>query len=71
MRGMGRVFLRGRKFWIAYYANGEEYREPGGVTRHEAQRRLRARLCEKFSEQFVGPRAEIGRIIRLRGSSSG
>src|SRR2546428_5178173 len=65
MRGMGRVFLRGRKFWIAYYANGEEYREPGGVTRHEAQCRLRARLREKFSEQFVGPRAEKLTVTEL------
>jgi len=80
MRGMGRVFLRGRKFWIAYYANGEEYREPGGVTRHEAQCRLRARLREKFSEQFVGPRAEKLTVselldgyladLRLRGAKA-
>ena len=35
MRGMGRVFLRGRKFWIAYYANGEEYWELGGVICYE------------------------------------
>jgi hypothetical protein len=36
MRGDGRVFQRGSRWWIAYYApqNGRsvEHREPGGKT---------------------------------------
>lgn len=51
MRGDGRVFKRGNKPWIAYYAPGpngrsREQREPGGNTEAEARRLLRHRLRE-------------------------
>jgi hypothetical protein len=50
MRGDGRVYQRGARWWIAYYApqNGRsvEHREPGGKTEAEARRLLRQRLRE-------------------------
>src|SRR5688572_22437397 len=67
MRGDGRVFQRGNRWWIAYYApqNGRsvEHREPGGKTEAEARRLLRQRLCEVAVHQtglrpFQGPRQE-------------
>lgn len=68
MRGDGRVFPRGKKFWIAYYAPGpdgrsHEQRELGGDTEKEAQKRLRQRLREIGAHalglrKFTGPRQE-------------
>ena len=67
MRGDGRVFQRGSRWWIAYYApeNGRsvEHREPGGKTETEARRHLRQRLRELAVHQtglrpFQGPRQE-------------
>lgn len=67
MRGDGRVFQRGRKFWISYYApsNGRsrEHREPGGDTEAEALRLLRQRLRELAIHKaglrpFQGPKQE-------------
>jgi integrase len=67
MRGDGRVFQRGSRWWIAYYApqNGRsvEHREPGGKAEAEARRLLRQRLREVAVHQtglwpFQGPRQE-------------
>ncbi len=67
MRGEGRVFQRGRRWWIAYYAPRDgrsvEHREPGGFTEKEAGKKLRARLREVVihkggHRQFQGPRQE-------------
>lgn len=42
MRGDGRVFLRGRIWWIAYYVDGQEYRESSrSRDRKDAVRLLR------------------------------
>ena len=30
MRGDGRVYLRGSRFWIEYWYRGESFREPAG-----------------------------------------
>jgi hypothetical protein len=38
MRGMGRVFLRGRVFWISFYHHGREIRE-SAETENEAAAR--------------------------------
>ena len=47
MRGSGRVYLRGRTWWIAYYDNGRECRESSrSRDRKEAARLLRQRLGE-------------------------
>jgi integrase len=67
MRGNGRVYQRGARWWIAYYApqNGRsvEHREPVGKTEAEARRLLRQRLREVAVHQtglraFQGPRQE-------------
>src|SRR3712207_6302581 len=67
MRGDGRVFQRGSRWWIAYYApqggQSVEQREPGGKTEKEARRLLRQRL-QKIAvhktglQPFQGPRQE-------------
>ena len=45
MRGNGRVFLRGRYWWIAYSHRGQEYRESSQSDKKAvAQAVLRARL---------------------------
>jgi hypothetical protein len=45
MHGDGRVFRRGRLWWIVYFRNGREYRESSGSADQDvAQRLLRERL---------------------------
>jgi integrase len=53
-RGLGRVFLRGRVFWIAFYHRGHEIRESAD-TENEAQARklLKRRLAETQTGRFV------------------
>jgi integrase len=67
MRGNGRVFQRGNRLWIAYYApkggKSIEIRESGGKTEAEARRLLRQRLREiavhkEGLRPFQGPRHE-------------
>jgi hypothetical protein len=63
MRGDGRVFRQGTRWWIAYYAPQDgrsvEYREPGENTEVEARRLLRQRL-RKVSVHKTGLRAFQG-----------
>jgi len=58
MRGDGRVFPRGNRWWIAFYVHGEEVREPGGKTEREARKKLKARIKESRLSDYVGPQAE-------------
>ena len=47
MRGEGRVFQRGKIWWVAYYQDGREYRESSkSPRRQEAVRMLRRRVGE-------------------------
>ena len=47
MRGDGRVFRRGQIWWVAYYQDGQEYRESSeSKERKEAVRLLRRRIGE-------------------------
>ena len=66
-RGQGRVFLRGRIFWIAFYGpqNGRmvEIRESVGTSEEKARKRLEDRLREVSNHKdglkpFVGPKQE-------------
>ena len=43
MHGDGRIYKRGNRYWIEYYANGEQKRESGGKTEPEARRKLKQR----------------------------
>ena len=66
----GRVYARGRVFWIRYYAPGPDGRkarrkEPGGVTEAEAaaklaQRRREVEAAEQGLATFLGP--EVARL---------
>jgi integrase len=63
MRGAGRVFLRGDRFWIGYYNRGDYMRESvahvtGRNTRPAAERLLRERLRTAGTAQFIGPQTE-------------
>ncbi len=67
MRGDGRKFLRGKVWWIAYYApvNGRmvEVREGVSELEEDADRRLRDRIHEVMNHKkgikaFVGPKQE-------------
>ena len=58
-RGMGRVFQRGRIWWIAYYVHSEERRESARSPREtDAVRLLKKRIKELGSGRFVGPEEE-------------
>jgi integrase len=56
LRGQGRIYLRGKKYWIAYYVGGVEHRESAGNTEADARRKLKARLNEIHSDKFIDPR---------------
>lgn len=59
MRGMGRTFQRGRRWWIALYVHGTEHRESAKSTREsDAVRLLKQRIRELGSGRFVGPQEE-------------
>jgi integrase len=72
MRGDGRVYRRGNRYWIAYYFRGELVREPGGLdgrgakTEEEARKTLKQRIREIHGERYIGPRAErltVGEVL--------
>jgi integrase len=74
MRGDGRIFQRGDKFWISYYAPQDgrsmEHREPGGKTEGEARKLLRQRLREIAVHKsglrpFQGPKQERTTVDEL------
>ncbi|HEX7422878.1 MAG TPA: site-specific integrase [Terriglobales bacterium] len=66
MRGDGRVYQRGERWWIEYWHRGRQYRESAGATEKVAQKKLRARLAERLSSRFIGPNAErvtVGELL--------
>ncbi len=59
MRGHGRIFLRGRVYWIAYYHRGKEIRESAESEReNDALRLLRERLRTAGTTTFTDPKVE-------------
>ncbi len=59
MRGQGRIYRRGRFFWIAYYHRGMQMRESTESEREsDARKLLRERLRTAGTPHFVGPQAE-------------
>lgn len=74
MRGDGRVFQRGTRWWIAYYVKQAgrslEQREPGGTTEKEALKKLKQRRKELGAQDlgvwhFTGPESERVTIEEL------
>jgi integrase len=57
MRGDGRIFQRGSKWWIAFFVNGEEHRLPAG-TEADAKRLLKEKRKEIAGDKFVAPKDE-------------
>src|SRR4051812_44391768 len=41
MRGDGSVYRRGKRWWIAYYVDGNLRREPAGTSKAEAKAKLK------------------------------
>ncbi len=71
-RGEGRVFLRGQRWWIAYYHRGREVRESSGTDNQRlAERLLGERLRQIGVGAFVGPHqnritlAELLEVFRV------
>jgi integrase len=58
MRGDGRIFKRGTRWWISYNVNGRNYRQPAGTMEADARRVLRAKRKEIAGDRFVAPAAE-------------
>ena len=66
MRGDGRVYQRGNRWWIEYWHRGRQYREAVGVTEKAAGKRLKDRLKQIAGDRFVGPqeeRVEVGELL--------
>ena len=53
---MGTVRKRGKGYVIDYYMHGRRVREPGGLTKKEAQEKLGKRLEEIRSGEYSGKR---------------
>jgi integrase len=73
-RGAGRIFLRGSKWWIAYYVKKEgrpvEMRESAGNTETEARRLMKRRQDELAAHRlgmrsFRGPQQERVTVLQL------
>ena len=67
MRGDGRVFKRGERFWLSYYVKkagrSVEIRESGGRTERQALKKLKQRRKEVGAQDlglltFTGPESE-------------
>jgi hypothetical protein len=73
-RGTGRIFQRGRRYWIAYYQRKDgksiEVRESAGTTEQQARKLLRHRQDELAAgrlgiRRFQGPQQERITVTQL------
>lgn len=65
MKGDGRVYQRGARWWIEYWVRGKQFRETGGKTEKEAGKTLKARLKEIYGGRFIGPKEEKVTVDQL------
>jgi len=74
IRGMGRVLLRGQRWWIAYYVKGVEHRESAanvlgrpdaGLSDKDATKALKIRLGEIHGGRWVGPQQDRVTLAEL------
>lgn len=57
--GMGRIYQRGRIWWVRYYRNGQEFNESSHSEKEvDAKKLLKKRLGEIALGRFAGPKAE-------------
>ena len=57
--GTGRIYLRGRTYWVQYGWRGEDRRESSGSTkRQDATKLLRKRMAEMGTGKVTGPAEE-------------
>jgi integrase len=57
--GMGRIYQRGRIWWVRYYRNGQEFNESSYSEKEaDAKKLLKTRLGEIALGRFAGPKAE-------------
>jgi integrase len=64
MRGDGRIFQRGSKWWVAFYKDGKEHRLPAGSD-DDAKRLLKAKRKEIARDAFVAPQDEKRTVAEL------
>ena len=63
LNGMGRIFKRGEKFWIAYYYRGKEIRESAKSAKEaDARKLLKNRLKQIQGNRYIGPEEERLRV---------
>ena len=68
-RGEARIWLRGRMWWIQYYANGIQHRESSqSEDREDAERQLAKRRAEIDADTFIGPAARRLRFEEMRSA---
>jgi integrase len=65
MRGDGRVYKRGNRWWVEYWVRGKQFREPGGANDREARRKLKDRMKEIHGDRFVGPKMDRLTVVEL------
>ncbi len=80
MRGDGRIYLRGPRWWVSYWVDGVNYRQAAGPKEEDAVRLLKAKRREIAGDRFVTPRAEkltvaelleaLEKDLELRGAKS-
>jgi integrase len=59
LRGLGRVYRRGRVWWVEYWHRGQQHRESSRSERRvDAERLLKHRLKKIARGRFVGPAEE-------------
>jgi len=64
--GMGRIYQRGRIWWVRYYRNGQEFNESSQSEKEaEAKKLLKKRLGEIALGRFAGPKADKVTLAEL------
>src|SRR5713101_2653615 len=64
--GMGRIFQRGRIWWVRYYHNGQEFNESSHSEKEaKAKKLLKQRFGEIALGRFAGPKAEKVTLAEL------
>ena len=65
MRGDGRVYQRGNRWWVEYWHRGHQYREAAGTTEKAAGKRLKERMKQIAGDRFIGPQEERVEVSEL------